>query len=232
MNALIIEDEELVCDALAVVVEREFQFDEVQVAGDGALAWEIFKREDFDFAVLDLMLPKMDGLTLARKMVDRQPWVRILALSSECDDYTIREVNRSGILGFVTKQEMGLKVLIEALREVSSGRTYYSTIAQQFLANMWTDPLAYYKVLSDREFQVLRAIAQGLSYDQIAQEMKISAFTVRRHKHNAMKKLNIRDTAELLRFALQKGIVKHKGGLDWTDVSYQKHPLEAGARSE
>ncbi len=223
MKALIVEDEELVRELLASVVEREFEFEVVAEAGDGESAWELFQEDEFDFVVLDMMLPKMDGLTLARQMLEYHPRVRILALSSECDDYTIREVNRSGILGFVAKREMGLEVLFEAFNEVSAGHVFYSQSAQGVLSSMWGNPEAYYKILSDREFQVLRSIAQGSSQDEIGEELGISAFTVRRHKHNAMKKLNIRDEAALLRFALEKGIVKHKGGLDWTDVSHRKH---------
>lgn len=223
MKALIVEDEELVRELLASVVVREFEFESVEEAGDGESAWELFQEDEFHFVVLDLMLPRMDGITLARKMLEHDSKVRILALSSECDDYTVREVNRSGILGFVDKKEMGLEVLFEAFNEVSAGHVFYSVHAQEILSSMWGDPEAYYKVLSDREFQVIRAIAQGNTQDAIGDELGISAFTVRRHKHNAMKKLNINDEAGLLRFALQKGIVKHKGGLDWTDVSHRKH---------
>lgn len=162
------------------------------------------------------------GLALHVVFLQDQPNVRILALSSECDDYTVRVVYDSGILGFVHKQEMGLETLFEAINEVSAGHVYYSTNAQKILTGMWENPQAYYKVLSDREFQIVRAIAQGRDNDSIGEELGISAFTVRRHKHNAMKKLEVNDEASLLRFALQTGIVKHKGGLDWTDVAHRK----------
>lgn len=222
MKALIVEDEELVRELLASVLGREFEFSTVDESGDGLDAWELFQKTEYDFVALDLMIPSLDGLSLARRMLELRPGVRILALSSECDDYTIREVNRSGLLGFVHKREMGLEVLFEAFNEVSAGHVFYSENAQQILTQMWQDPDAYYKVLSDREFQVVRAIAQGDSYDDIGEELGISAYTARRHKHNAMKKLNISDEASLIRFALQKGILKSKGGLDWTDVSHRK----------
>ncbi|WP_269522441.1 response regulator [Coraliomargarita parva] len=221
-RALIVEDEELVRELLASVLLREFEFELVDEAGDGEAGWDLFREKGHDFIVLDLMLPKLDGLSLARRILKEQPFSRILALSSECDDYTMREVNRSGILGFVDKKEMTLEVLFAAFNEVSAGYVYYSLNAQNILTRLWEDPLAYYKVLSDREFQVVRAIAQGRTQDQVAEEFGISSFTVRRHKHNAMKKLNLSDEASLLRFALQKGIVKHKGGLDWTEVAYQR----------
>ena len=216
MRALIVEDEDLVRELLASILIREFDFKEVIEADDGESALEYFNQECFDFVVLDLMLPRLDGLTLSRKMLKADANMRILALSSECDEYTVREVNKSGILGFVDKREMTFEVLFAAFNEVIAGHVYYSVNAQNVITRLWEDPNAYYKILSDREFQVLRSVAQGKSRDTIAENLGISAFTVRRHTHNAMKKLELVDEASLLRFALDKGIVKHKGGLDWT----------------
>jgi len=220
MRALIVEDEELVRELLASVLVREFDFTEIVEAGDGEEGWHAFQEKPFHFVVLDLMLPKLDGLRLACRMLEAVPEIRILALSSECDEYTVREVNCSGILGFVDKREMALEVLFAAFNEVSSGRNYYSVNAQNVISSMWENPGAYYKILSGRELQVLRLIAQGHDHDAVGAELKISAYTVRRHKHNTMKKLGLSDEASLLRFALQKGIVKHKGGLDWTDINH------------
>lgn len=221
-RALIVEDEELVRELLASVLVREFEFDEVDECGDGEAGWEAFRAEKYDFVVVDLLLPKLDGLSLSQRMLEKCPGARILALSSECDDYTVREVNRSGILGFVDKGEMTLEVIFAAFNEASAGYVYYSVNAQKVLKRLWEDPEAYYKVLSEREFQVIRAIAQGESPHETAEELGISAFTVRRHKHNAMRKLRVGDEASLVRFALEKGIVKHKGGLDWTKVTHRK----------
>jgi DNA-binding NarL/FixJ family response regulator len=103
------------------------------------------------------------------------------------------------------------------------GEVYYSEHAQKIITDMWEDPNAYYKLLSDRELQVIRLIAQGHDYVDAGKELNISEFTVRRHKHNAMKRLNLSDEASLVRFAFEKGVVKSKGGLDWTEVSHQKH---------
>ncbi|MGJ8652336.1 MAG: response regulator [Opitutaceae bacterium] len=222
MKALIVEDEEMVRELLASILVREFEFTEVVEAGDGQTGWEMFSEQPFDFVVLDLMLPKVDGLTLARQMLVAAPGARILALSSECDDYSVREVNRAGVLGFVDKREMTFEVLFAAFNEVSAGHVYYSVNAQNIITKLWEDPDAYYKILSDRELQIIRLIAQGNTQEEIGDDLGISAFTVRRHKHNSMKKLDLKDEASLLRYALEKGIVKHKGGLDWTDPPFAK----------
>ncbi|MFO8028140.1 MAG: response regulator transcription factor [Opitutales bacterium] len=216
MKALIVEDEEIVRELLESVALREFDFDAVKGEANGESGWATFAAEPFDFVVLDLLLPKLDGLALARRMLEAVPEIRILALSSECDDYVVREVQRSGILGFVDKSEMSLEVLFEAYNEVSAGHVFHSPNVQDKILQMWQDPEAYYKILSQRELQVLRAIAMGRERDEIADKLGVSAFTVRCHQYNAMKKVGANNEASLLRFALEKGIIQKKGGLDWT----------------
>jgi DNA-binding NarL/FixJ family response regulator len=223
----VVEDEALLRELMASVVGSEFESEHVVEAGDGESAWGLFQSTSFDFAVLDLMLPRLDGLSLARRMLQLKPDVRILILSSECDDYTIREVTRSGVLGFVDKKEMSLEVLFAAFNEVSAGHVYYSANAQKLIAKMWEDPHAYYKLLSVREFDIVRFIAQGHDIKASAQALQVSESTVRRHKNNAMRKLNIRDEASLVRYALETGFVKFKGGLGWTEVSHQMHSEQA-----
>jgi DNA-binding NarL/FixJ family response regulator len=215
-RALIVEDEELVRELLASVLHREFEFDTVSEAGDGLAGQQAFEAMDYDFVVLDLMLPHLDGLSLARWILQRSPGTRILALSSECDDYTIREVNRSGILGFVHKQEMTLEVIFTAFNEVSAGHVYYSTAAQKKIEHLWQDPDAYYKILTEKELHLVRSVALGLSHDAIAAQLGVQASTVKRRERNVLQKLNVGDRSGLMRFALDRGIVKYKGGLDWT----------------
>lgn len=218
-RALIVEDEELVRELLASVLHREFEFDTVTEAGDGLVAQKAFEASDYDFVVLDLMLPNLDGLSLARWILLRSPGTRILALSSECDDYTIREVNRSGILGFVHKQEMSLEVIFSAFNDVSAGHVYYSTAAQKKIEQMWQDPDAYYKILNEQELRLVRAVALGHSYQLISSSLGLQPATVKRRERSVMQKLNLPDQASLVRFALDRGIVKFKGGLDWNDLA-------------
>jgi DNA-binding NarL/FixJ family response regulator len=222
VKALIVEDEEIVRELLESIARREFEFEEVRGTSDGESAWEVFCSERFDFVVTDLLLPKIDGLHLARQMIEASPETRILALSSECDDYTARAVSTSRILGFVDKNELSLGTLFDAYSEVIGGRVFYSENVKRKITEMQKDPSAYYKILSDREFEVLLAIAMGKEKEKIAKELKISEFTVRRHKHNTMKKVNVSDEASLIRFALQKGIIKSKSGLNWTAARLDK----------
>ena len=218
MRVLVVEDEELVRELLKAVAEREFDFEEVQGASNGIRALKLFSEGVFDFVVLDLLLPQMDGLTVAQNILRDYPDTCILAISSECDDYTVAQVIDVGILGFVDKGELSVEMLFDAFQKVSTGHVFYSSNVHRQILRMGDNPLVYYKLLSQREMQVVRAVANGQDKESIAEELEISVFTVRRHKHNAMRKLNISDEARLTRFALETGMIKNKGGLNWTDL--------------
>lgn len=219
MKVLVVEDEDFAREYLASLLAEAFDFDEVVQAKDGEEAWELFQEHTFEFIVTDLILPKLDGLKLAQRILEQGRGHRILALSSECDDFTVRQISRCGILGFIWKKEMSREILDIAFREVFDGRIYYSPEARIAMDQLGKDPDAYFKVLSNRELQVIRAIAQRKSHEQIAEELGLSKFTVRRHRHNAMHKLNLKNESSLLHYALDKGITKHKGGLDWSEES-------------
>lgn len=216
MKALIVEDEGLARKYLSSVLDREFQFEAVAEAADGELGWELFQSDYYQFVVIDLILPKLDGLKLIKRIFETRSSQRILVLSSECDDYSVKEVCRLGILGFVDKPKMTEEILLEAIRTVLDGRIYMSPEARTVLNRVGEDTDAYYKVLTDRELEVLRLLAQCNSEEEIGQQLNISAFTARRHRLNIKAKLDMRSDAELVQYALNKGIVKHKGGLDWT----------------
>jgi len=216
MRALVVEDEKFARDYLAEILMDDFDFDEVVLAEDGEQGWEKYKRQAFDFIVIDLILPKLDGLKLAGRILKSGRVQRILALSGECDDFTVREVTRSGILGFIHKKEMSREVLEEAFRNVFAGRVYYSNNAKDVIGRLRNDSNAFYRLLTDRELEVLRFIAQHRTDEQIAEELNLSKFTVKRHRQNAMKKLNLKNESSIVHFALEKGIIKHRGGLDWS----------------
>lgn len=216
MKALVVEDETFSREYLSSLLRNEFSFDEVVEASDGEDAWELYQKDEFKFVVLDLLIPRLDGIQLARRILEESRDRRVLALSSECDDYTVREISRCGVLGFVSKSDMSLDVIKEAYREVLSGHVYYSQSVQEVLRRIQVDPDAYFKVLSERELQVLQAVGRKQNKQEIATDLGISHFTVRRHRQNAMSKLGLKNDSELLHFALDKGIVKHKGGIGWT----------------
>ncbi len=216
MKALIVEDESMVRELLVSVVRENFAFEEILECSDGLEALKLIEENNFGLVITDLIIPKMDGLALARSIHEVSRSVPILAISSECDEYTVRQVNRSGILGFIDKKEVSMGMLFEAIEAVSSGHTYQSKSVRRIINKMLEDSDSYHLILSEREIEILQAIVSGLEKDEIAKRFGITEPTVRRHKHNVMKKLDLPDEASLVRFALDCGMLKNKSGLGWT----------------
>ena len=219
MKALVVEDEGLARSFLQKALEDAFSFQEVVAAKDGREAWEICKNdESFQFFIIDLVLPGLDGIKLGRKIIEERKGAsaRILAVSSECDDFTVKEAVRAGVLGCIDKPGLTEDVLFEAVETVLEGKVYYSVAVRAVMRRLAEDPEAYFKVLSDRELEVLRLIAQGMDQDQVGEALGVSPFTARRHRLNISAKLNRKNESQLIHYALEKGIVKHKSGLDWT----------------
>lgn len=216
MRALIVEDEGLTRSFLASLLERHFNFEEVVLAADGEEAWELYLADDFKFMMIDLIIPKLDGLKLAHRILGHRQGQKILALSSECDDFTVKEVNRSRILGFIDKPGMSEAVLLEAIQAVLSGKIYFSAAARKVMDRLGEDPDAYYKVLSDREMEVLRLLSNCEDDESIGQKLGVSPYTARRHRLNIMSKLKLKTGAQVVQYALDRGIIKHKGGIGWS----------------
>ncbi|MDQ8196205.1 response regulator transcription factor [Coraliomargarita sp. SDUM461004] len=122
MKALVVEDEGLTRDLLSSLLKREFDFDEIAQASDGDEAWQLFLGDEYTFIMIDLIIPKLDGLKLARRILEHDRGQKIIVLSSECDDYTVKEVSRSGIFGYIDKPGMSEFVLLEAIRTVEQSR--------------------------------------------------------------------------------------------------------------
>lgn len=217
MKALIVEDEQFTREMLAGLLLSEYDFEEVVQAEDGKDGWKRYTEQSFDFIALDLLLPKIDGFKLAKRILRRGLGQRILAISSECDDYTVRNVSCAGILGFVHKKEMSPAEFRIAFDKVFNGRIYYSSHAQAVLDRMNEDSDSYHRLLTKSELEVFRAVAQHKTDAEIGAARGVSAFTIRRQRLNAMNKLNLKNEPALIHFALDKGIVKKKGGLDWSD---------------
>lgn len=216
MKALIVEDEGLTREYLTTLLEREFEFDEVLQAADGEEALELCLANEIKFFMIDLIIPKLDGVKLAHRILEHGQGKMILALSSECDDFTFKEVYYSRILGYIDKLAMTEAILIEAIQVVLSGRVYLSADVRKVMDRLGEDSDAYYKILSDRELQVLRLLAKCRTDEGIGEELGISPYTARRHRVNVMNKLNLETVAQLVQYALDKGIIKHKGGIGWT----------------
>jgi len=181
-------------------------------AGDGRVALEQIEELLPDLAVLDISLPSLSGVEIARKLRKYHPEMKILVLSRHDNAEYVDELLKQGIHGYVLKEDAGSD-LLKALEVIRKGETYLSPrITTQLMtglegkrARSTMDP---FKLLSSREREVLKLIAEGKSNMKIAQALWISAKTVKVHRANIMKKLDAHKVADLVKFAIKSGMIE------------------------
>ena len=184
----------------------------VQEAGTAAAALTACRRQAPDLVILDLVLPDGDGLDLLKEIFAVAPAAKVIALSSHIDEFTLHRALSSRVHGILDKNEQPIKVLHEAITAVLEGRQYVSSLVRQLRASVRADPTAFDKILSAREQEVLRLVGDGLSNEQIARQLAISASTAKHHRLNLMAKLDLHSTPQLIRYAMEKGFTRIAGG--------------------
>jgi DNA-binding NarL/FixJ family response regulator len=161
-----------------------------------------------DLVLLDISLPDGDGLELARKLIDEMPRVKVLIVSSHYDPWTMLQVQRIGIHGYVDKNEQRTEVLTEAIHAVLGGRVYYTPVVNQSSAIIRRDPKAFIRVLSDYETQILSLIGESKTDDEIAAKFCVSPATAQSRRRDIMRKLDIHSTPKLIHYAIVNGLTR------------------------
>jgi DNA-binding NarL/FixJ family response regulator len=208
---LLVDDHQIVRQGIWAILKTESDFRLVGEAADGQEAVRLAERLEPDVLVLDLMLPGLNGLEVARQVAKRSPKTRIVFLSMHSNEAYVVEALRAGGLAYVVK-ESGAEELVRAIRVVLTGRRYFSApLSEQaigaYLKKAGGSPLDPYNTLTAREREVLQLTAEGLSGAEIGERLFISPRTVESHRANMMRKLGVRNQKELVRYALQRGLV-------------------------
>ena len=174
-------------------------------AADGASAVDLVARAAPELVLLDLHLPMLDGFGVVEAVRLRSPHVKILVLSSHCDEYTVFRSERARVQGFVDKNTNSVAMLKEAIGAVASGKVWFSDAFQKAKANRHRDPNSFDKLLTGRERDVLALVGVPLSDTEIAARLGIAEETVEKHRFNILRKLGLTGTMELVRYARQHG---------------------------
>ena len=161
-----------------------------------------------DLVLMDISLPDGDGLELAKTILDELPEVKILAISSHRDPWTMLQVQRIGLHGFVDKNEQRPEVLTEAIHAVLAGRVYYTPIVNESSASIRRDPKAFIRVLSDYETRILSRIGESKTDEEIATVLNISPATVQSRRRDIMSKLDVHTTPKLIHYAIVNGLTR------------------------
>ena len=212
MTTLVLaEDHHIVRAGLKALLARETDFRLLGEAADGLEAVEVVARWQPNVLVLDLMIPRLHGLEVIRRVHHDHSSTRVIVLSMHSDEPYVVEALRSGALGYVLK-DCTASNLIEAIRSVAAGRRYLSpALAERAVDALFQDRGQYgldpYETLTERERLVLQFAAQGLSNPEVAQKLFISPRTAETHRANLMRKLVLHSQTDLVRYAIRKNII-------------------------
>ena len=199
----IAEDQRIVRELLAALLEREADVSLVGAVGTGAEAIALAAEQHPDVLVLDIGLPDMDGVQVTRSVKEGTAPPKVLALSIHDSRFFVQQMLRAGADGYVVKSA-ALPELVQAIRAVASGKIFLSPdIAREALAG---GALEGGTALGSRERQVLGLLAEGKRSVDIAEDLHISVATVEAHRRNIMRKLGLHTVAELTKYAIRKGL--------------------------
>ena len=209
IRVLIADDHTIVREGLRQILEAAGDFEIVGEAADGVEAVQLSRKLDFDVALLDISMPGRSGIELVKQIRTERPRARIMMLSMhEQPEYAVRAI-RAGASGYLTKDSAG-RELATALRKIASGGAYVSAeVAEQLaLGAMPEADAPPHTLLSDREFQVLRALVSGKTVSEIADALSLSVKTVSTHKARLMQKIGVENNGELFRYAMRHGLIE------------------------
>lgn len=203
MRVLIVDDHPIFRAGLKEVLAKQPNV-KIGEADDGHKALAMARKQRWDVVVLDITMPGKDGLEVLQELRRERPRLPILVLSAHPEDQLALRLLRAGASGYLTKDKAA-DVLHEALGKVLRGEKYISaTLAQKTTLDVIAEaPALLHETLSDREYQVMRMIASGMTLLDIGKKLFISARTVSTYRARLLEKMNMRSNAELLRYALE-----------------------------
>jgi DNA-binding NarL/FixJ family response regulator len=208
---LLADDHAVVRRGLRLVLDAEPDLEVVAEAGDGAEAIERGLAGEVDLAVLDVSMPRQTGIQAARELSRRRPDLRLLMLSMHDNEQYFFESLKAGASGYVLKSAAD-RDLVEACRATMRGEPFLYPAAVTALIRdhleKGGDGDTPKEILTPRELEVLKLIAEAHSSKEIAGMLVISLKTVERHRANILEKLGMRDRVELTRYAIRRGLVE------------------------
>jgi len=201
------DDHPLVRQGVRRLLERE-EFDVLGEASDGLEVVGLAQHHRPDVVLLDLSMPVMNGIGAVRELSRVSPATKVIILTMHTEEHYILEALRAGVKGCVSKTQAP-EHLLQAIREVCRGGVYLSpSVSGVVVQGYLSKSEAPYDPLTDREKQVLQLIAEGKTTKEVAVILGVSVKTAESHRSTLMSKLDIHSTAELVRYAIRRGLVE------------------------
>ncbi len=221
-KVIVIEDQTVLRDLMCQLVDGYTGMEVVASSGDGSEGCELCMEHRPDLVILDIMLPKLNGVEVLRRLKARNPRMNILVFSAVASNAMVNRMLKQGVTGYIEKNA-GLEELEKAIALVADGKSYFSPrvveAMRELMASGGKDDSV--EALTAREREVVQLIAESFSNKEIASKLGMSVRTADTHRTNIMRKLDLHDVAALTRWAIANGLVDALGGnMDstWVEV--------------
>jgi len=217
VRILIADDHSLIRSGLRNVLAREEGFQVIAEVGDGRAAVEETGRRLPNVAILDIGMPILNGIEAARVITEKFHDVQIIMLTVHTDECYLVNALKAGARGYVLKSSAESEI-VQAVRAVSQGKAFFSPKVSRMLADEYVRYLSSqsvddaYDLLTGRERQILQLLAEGQANKDIANLLDLSPTTVVSHRQHIFQKLNLHNLAELILYAIRKGVVASQRG--------------------
>ena len=212
IRILLADDHTVMRRGLRLLLESQPEFKVVAEASDGRQAVEQAETAQPDVAVLDIAMPNLSGIEAAQRMTAALPQVAIVILSMHSDEGYVLRALKAGVKGYVLK-DAAEGDLMEAIKAVHQGKTFFSPEISRMLVEDYVREIRTrgaedsYDLLTSREREILQLLAERKSNKDIALVLNLSPYTVETHRRNLQEKLNLHSFAELILYAVRKGVI-------------------------
>jgi len=208
IRLILADDHQVVIDGLRSILDLQDDIEVMDSFLNGRQVIDFLaENPDIDVVMLDINMPEMNGIETTRYIRNQFPGLKVLILSMHDTPEFIRNVINAGASGYVLKNA-DKQTLLGAIRKVASGENFFSDDVVRNIMDSYKDSDHPRNVeITDREREILKLIAEGLTTNEIAERLFISTHTVNTHRKNLLSKLDIKNTASLVRFAIDQGIV-------------------------
>jgi len=210
IRILLVDDHKILRDGICSLVKGYDDMEVVGEAADGRTALRLVQELSPDVVIMDISMPDLNGIDATRKITADYPEVKVIALSMHYDKQFVSEIFKAGASGYLIK-DSAFDELEHAVRVVMQNKTYInpqiaSLVVESLVSQPSTANRKAFSLLTEREREVLQLISEGKSTKQIASDLHVSAKTVESHRRQVMGKLNIRNIAELTKYAIREGL--------------------------
>ncbi|GAA4404137.1 response regulator transcription factor [Nibrella viscosa] len=213
IRVIITDDHEMILDSLSLLLSRIDGIEVIGTFNDSRDVVDFLRGNAVDVVLSDMNMPHLDGINLTLQIRQHFPTTKVLMLTISEDVDSIRDAFRAGISGYVMKKA-GKAELEKALKTVARGEKYFSESVMTKLMALPVEPIrpsdeapAPLAPLTDRELDIIRLIAQELSTNAIAEKLFISPGTVETHRHNILRKLGVKNSIGIIKYAVRHGLL-------------------------